>query len=166
MFWFYHPQVPCRKLCGEGQWASKPCSLLLRLAWPVGAGCLWARDSTLLMLSILKCKKKGGGRGTEAVLNPLDYCEDELSWGTHVKSLFPWCSHSPCIEFYPSSGHSPNTTSQVNCSLTHLWHLISSVSYTSHVACHLFCPWVLRDSLRHQHFLLLTQSDGNVAPFQ
>lgn len=95
-----------------------------------------------------------------------------MNWAeVHVSnhSVVPHCSlgaHTlPTWNSIRPQGTVQNTTSQVNCSLTHLWHLTSSVTYTSHVACHLFCPWVLCDSLRHQHFLFLTQSDGNIGPF-
>lgn len=71
-FQFYHPQLPCVELSGEGEWASKPHSGFRAWLHHFGAGCLWARDSAPPKLSFLKCKK-----GILVGLISLDYREDE-----------------------------------------------------------------------------------------
>lgn len=174
-YWFQWIQVyfpilsnpaPCIEPCRAGERVSKSHNQYLSLAWPLWCSMSVGREGNHTEFSFLKCRME-----TLAGLTSLDSWEDELQSGRHVKS---YCvsSLSPSV-LTPSPRENSSHPSKHSSNSAFQGELFpdppltsQSVTYSSHVACHLFYPGVLYDSPRHQHFLFLTQSDGNRGPFQ
>lgn len=144
---------------GEGFKSHSQC---LSLVDHFGAVCLWA--GTQLQFSFLKCRMEILAGLTSLNLR-MNYNKIHMSSHLRIPSLSSG-SLFPQREFYPppSQAHSSNITFQGELfpdpPLTS-----QSVTYSSLVACHLFTLGFPMSSLGTNLFIL-TQSDGNMGPFQ